>query len=133
MNRLAQDGFIRGCSRYCEVAHTALSTLEMMESPVMDYMGASAFTMRHGILLNKNQLESLFTMFSAGEDLVDMQAFLERIKSDDPTPGTIYSSYRPDSPHKCACPKRFTLLTNLACSIHFPTHEPNENRHCMSG
>jgi len=116
MNRLAQDEFIRSCTRFGDVAHTALSTLEMLESPVMDYKSASGFTMRHDILLNKSQLEAAFVMFPAGEDLIDMRAFLLRIKSDDPLPGTIYSSFRADSPHKCACP--------ASCAAHSRLQHP---------
>lgn len=100
MNRLAQEEFLRSCSRYANVAHAALSTLEQMESTLMDYHTASSFTLRHGILLNKHQLESAFLVFPANETLVDMKAFLESIKAEEPTPGTIYSSHRPESPHK---------------------------------
>lgn len=100
MNRLAQEEFLRSCERYSEIALVALATLEQMESPLLDYKDASSFTLRHGILLNKHQLESAFVIFPAGDDLVDMKAFLDRIKADDSVPGTIYSSDRVESPHR---------------------------------
>jgi hypothetical protein len=100
MNRLAQDEFIRSCARYGGAALVALATLEHMESQLLDYKDASGFTLRHGILLNKQQLESAFAIFHAGDDLIDMKAFLDRIKAEDAVPGTVYSSYPAESPHR---------------------------------
>lgn len=100
MNKLAQEEFVRSCDPYSRLAHTALSTLEMMESPLMDYKTAAAFTLRHRMFFNKGQLESSFEMFPVGGGLVNMKAFLDKIKSVDPAPGTIYSSISPSSPNK---------------------------------
>ena len=67
----------------------------------MDYKTAAAFTLRHRMFFNKGQLESSFEMFPVGGGLVNMKAFLDKIKSVDPAPGTIYSSISPSSPNKC--------------------------------
>lgn len=68
----------------------------------MDYKTAAAFTLRHRMFFNKGQLESSFEMFPVRGGLVNMKAFLDKIKSVDPAPGTIYSSISPSSPNKCA-------------------------------